>query len=325
MNKRLITVITPVYNEEGNLDVYYKGICETLFPLQKYEFEIIFIDDGSTDKSWGKILDICNRDRHFNAIRLSRNFGSHCAVTAGLDRARGDAAVILACDLQDPVETVIEFLKKWEEGYQIVWGERIVREDAKWRTITSNIFSLILRRWVLPRDSKFTTGSFFLMDRRVIDCYCLYEDNSRLTFAMVAWTGFRQTTVQYHRRLRIAGRTGWTFSKMITAFYNVVLAYSTIPLKIISILSILTLFLTIPIVLYIFYLFMNRRTGNIGWISTILAVFLFSSLVLFQLSILGEYLIRVYKDASRRPLYFVSSDTIVERYCISRPYAKSKG
>lgn len=324
MDKKLITVVTPVYNEEANLDIYYKEICEKILCLRKYEFEIIFIDDGSNDKSWEKIVNICNKDSHFNAIRLSRNFGSHFAVTAGLDRAKGNAAVILACDLQDPVETLPLFLERWEEGYEIVWGERAARGDAGWRVFASRIFSLILKKWIMPRGSKFTTGSFLLMDRKVIDCYCLYEDNSRLTFAMVAWTGFRQITVSYSRKPRRAGKTGWTFSRMISAFYNAVLAYSTIPLKIVTAFSLLSLFLSLPIAGYIIYLFIHGRTGNIGWISTILAIFFFSSLILFQLSILGEYLIRVYKDASRRPLYFVSDDTIPERYTISRPHGKKK-
>ena len=324
MTKKDITIVTPVYNEENNLDIYYNAVCEKLFLLQKYTFEIIFIDDGSSDNSWDKIVNICSKDKRFSAVRLSRNFGSHFAITAGLDRAKGDAAIILACDLQDPVETVIEFLKKWEEGYEIIWGERATRKDAKWRIIVSAIFSLILKKWILPKDSKFSTGSFLLMDRKVIDCYCLQEDNSRLTFAMVAWTGFRQTTVRYHRRPRVAGRSSWTFLKMMSTFYNVVLAYSTIPLKIVSTISIFTLFLSMLVGVYILYLFMNGRTGNIGWISTILAVLFFSSLLLFQLSIIGEYLIRVYKDASRRPLYFVSDDTIRERYSISRPDDKKK-
>jgi len=308
-----------LYNEGENLDFYYKGVCEELFKLSEYDFEIIFVDDGSTDNSWDKILDICDKDSRFNAVRLSRNFGSHVAVTAGLDRAKGDAAIILACDLQDPVETLDEFLKSWEKGYQIVWGKRITRGDERWRVIASNLFNLILRKWVLPKDSKFTTGSFMLIDRKVIDCYCMQEDHSRLTFAMVAWTGFMQTVIQYNRRLRIRGKTGWTFSRMISAFYNAILAYSTIPLKFVTTLSVLTFFFTVPVAAYLLYLYAEGRTGNIGWISTILTIFFFSSLILFQLSILGEYLIRVYKDASRRPLYFISADTVAERYTISRP------
>lgn len=322
--KRLITIVTPIFNEEDNLDTYYKEVSDKLLRLSQYDFEVIFIDDGSRDKSWEKIIKICNADNRFSAIRLSRNFGSHLAVTAGMDRARGDAVVILACDLQDPIETVIDFLKKWEEGYEIVWGERISRADTKWRIIASDLFKFVLKRWVLPKDSKFTTGSFLLMDRKVIDCYCRYEDTSRLTFAMVAWTGFKQAVVQYHRRPRVAGKTGWTFSKMISAFYNAVLAYSSIPLKIATTLSVFTLLMSLPIAMYILYLYLIGRTGNIGWISTIFTVLIFSALILFQLSILGEYLSRVYKDASRRPLYFVSTDTIPERYTSSRPWERKR-
>jgi dolichol-phosphate mannosyltransferase len=316
---KLISIITPVFNEEHSLDFYYKEVSQKLFSLSDYDFEVIFIDDGSGDKSWQKILNICNIDPRFNAIRLSRNFGAHLAVSAGIDRARGDAVVILACDMQDPVETVIEFLNKWREGYQIVWGERISRADSRWRIAASVFFNYLLRKWAMPEGSRFTTGSFLLMDRRVADCFRLYEDNSRLTFAMVAWTGFDQEVVPYHRKARIAGKSGWSFSKMVAAFYNAVLAYSTVPLKIITVLSLISILACVPIAIYLVYLYVVGRSGNIGWISTILTVIGFSGIILLQLSLTGEYLVRVYKDASRRPLYFVADDTLSERYFCSRP------
>lgn len=325
MNTKQITIVTPVYNEEENLDRYYQEVSEKLLGLSDYKFEIIFVDDGSSDKSWEKILTICKQDAHFSAIRLSRNFGSHLAITAGIDRAYGDAAVILACDLQDPVETVIEFLKKWQEGYDIVWGERAARVDASWRVLASKLFTALLKRWVMPKQSKFTTGSFLLIDRRIIDCFCLYEDNSRLTFAMVAWTGFRQTIISYNRRPRQAGKTGWTFSRMISAFYNAVLAYSTIPLKFAAILGILSFFLGVFFGIYVLYLYLIGYTEAIGWKSTVLIIIGFSGIILLQLSIIGEYLSRIYKDASRRPLYFVSDDTNPERYTVSRPWKKPRG
>ncbi len=320
MRKKKISIITPVFNEEDNLDNYRTVVSQKLLILSEYDFEVILVDDGSSDKSWAKIKNISKDSKSFSGIRLSRNFGSHIAITAGLDRSSGDAAVILACDLQDPVETVIEFIKKWEEGHEIVWGERQSRHDAGWRILVSNLFNLLLKKYVMPKDSKFTTGSFLLMDRKVIDCFCMYEDNSRLTFAMVAWSGFEQTVVTYHRQSRKAGKTGWTFSRMIAAFYNAILAYSTLPLKITIFLSLFSLVLCVPILLYILYLYAVGRTGNVGWISTILTIFGFSALIMFQLSILGEYLTRMYKDASRRPLYFVSSDTIPERHTLSRPW-----
>jgi dolichol-phosphate mannosyltransferase len=324
VNKKCITIVTPVYNEEENIDNYYNEICLKLLTLSQYEFEIIFVDDGSHDNSWEKILKICNENTNFNAIRLSRNFSSHFAITAGLDRAKGDAAIILACDLQDPVETAIEFIRKWEKGYKIVWGERISRDDANWKIIASKLFNLLLKKWAMPENSNFTTGSFLLIDRKVLDCYCMHDDNSRLTFAIVAWTGFKQVRIPYHRQARKAGKTGWSFLNMISGFYNAIIAYSTFPLKFITTISIFILFFSVPIALYITYLYTVGRTGNIGWISTILAVFLFSGIILFQLSIISVYLSRIYKDASNRPLYFVSDDTIPERYTISRPMEKSK-
>lgn len=322
--KKLITVITPVYNEEANLDLFFKEVTDKLLSLAEYDFEIIFVDDGSNDNSWAKIVNICNMDTHFNAIRLSRNFGAHLAVAAGIDRARGDGILILACDMQDPVETAIEFLEKWSDGYQIVWGKRISRIDSSWRILASNCFNYLLKKWAMPAGSLFTTGSFLLMDRKVADCFRLYEDNSRITFAMVAWTGFEQTVVRYHRRARVTGKSGWTFSKMIAGFYNAVLAFSTMPLKVITTLSLLSIFACFPLAAYLVYLYFSGRSGNIGWISTILTIMGFSGIIMLQLSITGEYLTRVYKDASRRPLYFVSDDTIPERYTCSRPFERKR-
>lgn len=318
-NKKLITIVTPVFNEEYNLDVYYENVSHTLLSLSRYDFEIILVDDGSRDKSWDKITKICEYDNRFSAIRFSRNFGAHIAMTAGIDRANGDAVVILACDLQDPVETVLEFIKRWEEGNEIIWGKRTTRDDPRWRVFTSRIFNYLLRKWAMPKGSKVTTGSFLLIDRKVVDCFRLFEDTSRLTFAIVAWTGFKQDVVEYNRIARKAGASGWTFSQMITAFYNAILAYSTTPIKITTVLSIVSLFLCFPLATYLLYLYFAGRTTNIGWISTLLVILGFGGLILLQLSVTGEYLSRVYKDASRRPLYFVSDDTIPERFHYSRP------
>lgn len=171
----------------------------------------------------------------------------------------------------------------------------------------------------MPKGSKVTTGSFLLIDRKVVDCFRLFEDTSRLTFAIVAWTGFKQDVVEYNRIARRAGASGWTFSQMVTAFYNAILAYSTTPIKITTVLSIVSLFLCLPLATYLLYLYFAGRTTNIGWISTLLVILGFGGLILLQLSVTGEYLSRVYKDASRRPLYFVSDDTIPERFHYSRP------
>ena len=168
-NKKKIIVLTPVYNEEDSLHRYIEVVSDVLFQNKDYNFSILFIDDGSVDSSWELICEFSRKEPLlFQGIRLSRNFGSHTAIAAGLEQIENyDAVVILACDLQDPPETILFFLKKWEQGASIVWGKRQSRDDSPWRIVTGQIFSWLMRRFAMPKDSKFTTGSFFLIDKKV--------------------------------------------------------------------------------------------------------------------------------------------------------------
>jgi dolichol-phosphate mannosyltransferase len=317
--KKTITIITPVFNEENNLREYYQEVTLKLAAETNYNFTFLLVDDGSTDRSWEIILDLCRMDAKFSAVRLSRNFGSHVAITAGMDRAQGDAIVVLACDLQDPVDTVIMFIREWEKGGEIVWGKRITRGDPLWRIIASKLFETIIRKWIMPRNSIFATGTFLLFDKKILECFKLYNDTSRLTFLMIALTGFRQTSVNYHRIPRARGKSGWKLSAMFSSFYSSIVGYSIAPLKLISTVSIINFFLAIAMLIVLLYLFFNQKTENLGWVSTVFLIVVYNSVNFLILGILGEYLSRIYRDSARRPLYFVAEDTISERYQVSRP------
>src|SRR5262249_40487268 len=159
-----ITIITPVFNEAENLLPYEQAVREQLMSHPDFDFRVLFVEDGSGDRSWEIICQISQRDQRFQGLRLSRNFGSHIALSAGLHHATGDAVAILACDLQDPPEVVLEFAQKWQRGAHIVWGKRRSRADPAWRVATSRFFEWLTRRYAMPKGSQFTTGSFFLMD-----------------------------------------------------------------------------------------------------------------------------------------------------------------
>jgi polyisoprenyl-phosphate glycosyltransferase len=194
-----VTIITPVYNEEESLPIYRDEVSRILLDHPDFDFEVLFVDDGSSDKSWDLIQQYCDDDARFRALKLSRNFGAHAALGAGIDRADGDAIAILACDLQDPPSVILEFLSEWREGKQIVWGKRRSRKDAGWRVLASRAFSSVIRKHAMPKGSQFTTGSFFLMDQRVAECCRQFPERNRITFALVAYTGFDQTVVEYDR------------------------------------------------------------------------------------------------------------------------------
>ncbi|MCA9397130.1 MAG: glycosyltransferase family 2 protein, partial [Candidatus Omnitrophica bacterium] len=169
--KKLLSVLTPVLNEQDGLKTYFERIEKELLSVPGLDYEVILIDDGSTDSSWEMIQEKSTTDSRYHGISLSRNFGAHIALSAGLQSCRGDAAVILACDLQDPPKVVLEFVQEWQKGANIVWGHRISRQDDLWRIWVSNAFNSLLKKFAMPKNSQFSTGSFFLADRKSIDAY----------------------------------------------------------------------------------------------------------------------------------------------------------
>jgi dolichol-phosphate mannosyltransferase len=301
-------ILTPVHNEEESLPIYQQTVSDVLLSSSDYDFRILFIEDGSTDRSWDIIRSICVSDSRYCGIRLSRNFGSHVALSAGFSHADGDAVAILACDLQDPPEVILEFLKEWRSGAQIVWGRRRTREDKGWRVLASNVFYAAIRRFAMPSQSKFTTGSFLLLDSKVVKCIQQFHEHHRITFALVAWTGFNQAVVDYDRKPRIRGKSGWSFRKMIKAMYDTFIGFSFLPIKVITFTGVAISVLTLPLGIY---LFVSWLVGNplLGWTSLMLTLLILFGVLFLMIGVIGEYLYRIYSEVVRRPLYFVSEKT----------------
>ena len=308
LKRRRITILTPVYNEESCLPLYEHAVRNTLLACQEYEFRFLLIDDGSSDRSWELISDLCARDPHFQGLRLSRNYGSHIALSAGFAYADGDAVATLACDLQDSPEVILAFLDKWRVGAQIVWGHRRSREDETWRRWTSNLFCRLLRRFAMPRGSHFTTGSFFLIDRKVAECFRQFQEHNRITFALVAWTGFDQAVVTYDRKQRVAGKSGWNLRRMIKTMYDAFIGFSTLPFRLMTWCGVSLFVLTVPLLVYVV---LSWLTGNPlqGWSSVMFALTFFFGIQFLLLGVVGEYLYRIYAEVVRRPLYFISEHT----------------
>jgi dolichol-phosphate mannosyltransferase len=301
-----ITVVTPVYNEESGLEAYRKAIEEFLLSREDVDFDVLLVDDGSRDGSWQGIRRICGDNPRFRAIRLSRNFGSHVALSAGINHCDADAVCTLAADLQDPAETLLDFIEKWRNGAQIVWGRRRSREEAGWRILGSSLFARLVRRYAMPPGSRFTTGSFFLIDRRVVEAFKRFREHNRIVFALVAWTGFEQEVVDYDRRARTAGVSTWTFGRIMKALYDAFIAFSRLPAQVMTLVGLATFVLTVILSLVLVGLRLIDDTVVPGWTSVIVMLCLLFGINFLMLGVVVEYLSRIYQESTARPLYFVS-------------------
>lgn len=311
MSRPRVTIVTPVFNEEASLEAFRAEVSRCLLSSPDVAYEVLFVDDGSTDRSWEMIERFSEESSCFRGLRLSRNFGSHTALTAGIDYAAGDAVATLACDLQDPPETIREFVDKWRSGAQIVWGRRRSRAENPLRVWTVNLFSWLMRTQAMPSGSKFSTGSFLLIDRTVVDCFRQFKEHNRITFALVAWTGFKQDVVPYDRRARGAGTSGWNFGSMVKAMYDALIGFSGFLPRCITLLGAAIFLMNIPILLYLIADYMVARPFP-GWTGLMVTLCFFFGIVCLMLGIMTEYLHRIYIETAARPLYFIARKTPVE-------------
>lgn len=305
-----LTLVTPVYNEEANLGLYASEVASILFAREDLDARVLFIDDGSTDRSWEKITELAARSDRFMGLRLSRNFGAHLALAAGLDNVDGasDMVAVLACDLQDPPETVLEFVKAWRKGAQIVWGARRTRTEHSIRDTVSRTLETVLRRYAMPRGSRLTTGSFLLMDRVVLDSVRQFREHSRVTFALVAWTGFDQAVVYYDRRPRRYGKSGWSLRRLLDTGYDVFVGFSPLPARLLTWTGFAIFACSLILLIYLLASYFLHSVQP-GWTGLMTTMTLFFGVLFMMLGIIAEYLYRIFIEAKQRPLYFVASRT----------------
>ena len=303
-----VQILTPLYNEEKCFGIYIEAIERILLSRSDVEYHCLLVDDGSTDRTWELIQQQCRASPRFRGLRLSRNFGAHTAVTAGLDLCDADAVGILAADLQDPPEVVLSFVEAWRQGADAVFGRRRMREDPRWRILTSRTFEMLLRRFAMPKGSKFSTGSFLLMDNKVVECVRQMREANRLIFGLVAWTGFRQAVVDYDRRSRTAGRSNWSIGCMVKSMYDGLIGFSgTIP-RAVTLLG--AVFSVIGFIAALHFLLNAIFFSPLpGWSTIMIVLSLFFGIVFMILGTICEYLLRIYVESTRRPLYFIAADT----------------
>lgn len=311
------SVAVPVYNEIESLPELYNRVKAVLDDLGE-SWELILIDDGSTDGSSEWIETISKEDPRVKPLIFARNFGHQLAVTAGMDFSQGRAVIIMDADLQDPPEVISDLIGKWREGYEIVYAVRTEREGETWfKKTTAALFYRLINR-ITDVEIPLNTGDFRLMDRQAIDALAQMRERHRFPRAMAAWVGFRQTGVPYKRAARFAGETKYPFRKMLRLALNAITGFSYFPLQIATYLGFFAAgvsIIAIPIVIAF------RLVGNqafFGQATTLIAVLFLGGVQLISLGILGEYIGRIYDEAKGRPLYIVRKPTNLENKNLSK-------
>ena len=302
--KIVYSIIAPIYDEIDNLSELHRRITKVMDTAGQ-PWELVLVDDGSTDGSTEKIRELAKVDAHVRPVIFARNFGHQIAITAGWDYARGDAVVIIDADLQDPPEVILDLAEKWKEGYEVVYAVRGEREGESWfKKFTASMFYRIIYRITnvkIPVDA----GDFRLMDRKVVDVLKQMPERHRFPRGMSAWVGFKQIGVEYKRAVRHAGVTKYPFSKMLKLALNAITSFSYFPLQVATFFGFVSAgvsILAIPIVIYLRMAGIPQFTGQA---TTLIAVLFLGGVQLISLGILGEYIGRLYDEAKGRPLYIV--------------------
>jgi glycosyltransferase involved in cell wall biosynthesis len=306
MGKKLVSVIIPVYNEEGNIQILHERLVSVMENLGE-DFHFIYINDGSRDRSLWLLQSLAERDRRVKVISLSRNFGHQLAVTAGLDNSTGDCAVIIDADLQDPPELILELIKKWKEGFQVVYAQRIKRKgESFWKVMTAKVFYRLLKK-LANVDIPLDTGDFRLIDRAVMDCLKSMPERNRFLRGMVSWIGFRQTSVQYIREKRLSGDTNYPLFKMIKFALTGLTSFSLVPLQLASYFGFLVSGISFLAGLYTIYLKIFTILTIPGWTSLMIVLLFLGGIQLITLGIIGEYIGRISDEVKQRPPYIIQN------------------
>ncbi|MDA0321731.1 MAG: glycosyltransferase family 2 protein [Verrucomicrobia bacterium] len=301
-----ISIVIPIFNEAGLIKLLIPALEERLVAcLDGYELEILLVDDGSSDGSFDLLVEATAGMPHYCIIRLSRNFGHQIAITAGMAEATGDAVVVMDADLQDPPEVVLEFVKKWQEGYHVVYGVRESREgESAFKLLTAKLFYRALRSLTnvdIPAD----VGDFRLIDRKICDVYNEMREKDPYVRGLISWAGFNQVGVRYARDARAAGTTKYPIRKMVKFAIDGITSFSTIPLRLCTVAgSVLSVFSFLGI-LYFLYLKLIARDIIDGLAATAIIVLFMGGIQLLGLGIIGEYLARIFHESKGRPVYIV--------------------
>jgi glycosyltransferase involved in cell wall biosynthesis len=308
-----ISILIPAYNEQEVLEHLYQRLGKLANDNKSYEFEFLFADDGSRDKTLEIIKDYAKKDDRVKYVSLSRNFGKEIGMIAGLDHVTGDATVIIDADLQDPPELIPKMIKFWEEGYDDVYAKRNSRDGETWiKILTANGYYWLLNKMTqgqlikIPRN----TGDFRLLDRRCVEALKQLRESERYTKGMFSWIGYKKKEITFDRDPRAAGEVKQNYRKLINLAIDGITSFSTTPLRIASFFGLLV---SIVAFIYLFYVVIKAAVSGdpVAGYPSLMAVILFiGGVQLLSLGVIGEYIGRIFKEVKQRPLYYVEEDNI---------------
>ena len=308
--RRLISVVVPAYNEEESVEEFHKRLT-AVFDGRDCDLEIVFVNDGSKDRTMEILRSLLESDNRIRILDLSRNFGKEIALTAGLDHTRGDAVVVIDVDLQDPPELIPELMREWEAGYDVVYAKRTQRDgETAFKKASAHMFYRIIQRMSrvpIPQD----TGDFRLLSRRAVEAMRLLREKDRFMKGLFSWIGFPQKAVPYQRQPRHAGTTKWNYWKLWNFALDGITGFTSAPLRLSTYIGVFTALLGFGYSLFIILKAMLWGDPVKGFPSIIMIVTLLGGVQLIFLGILGEYLGRMFEESKRRPLYLLKD--IVEK------------
>lgn len=304
-------MVLPVFNEEAVIDELGRRLVAFLSEVG-VPWEVVFVDDGSSDQSALLLKHLCQTDSRFKLVGLSRNFGHQLAITAGMDYCSGEAVVVMDADLQDPPEVVAEMLDRYRDGFDVVYGVRKRRHgETMFKRATASVYYRLLRAMVgvpIPLDA----GDFRLMSRRVVAALQALRETNRFVRGMVSWVGFKQTAVYYDRPERFAGTTHYPLRKMLRFAIDGITSFSTVPLKMATWLGVAAGTVGVLVAVWAAYSKFVSHATLPGWTAIMVAVCLASSAQLLMIGVLGDYVGRIYEEVKRRPLYVVQDELNID-------------
>lgn len=309
-----ISLVVPMYYEEEVVNECYKRLTKALKEIKEYNYEIIFVNDGSKDKTLPLLEKIAVKDKKVKVISLSRNFGHQCAVTCGLKYVTGDVVCIIDADMQDPPELIGEMLKLWEQGNEVIYAKRKKRDgESAFKLLTAKAFYKVLNALSdvdIPQD----TGDFRLVDRKVVDVINSLPEHNKFLRGLFSWVGFKQIPFEYHREERFAGTTKYPLKKMLKLAADGIIGFSTKPLKIVGGIGMIAIIISIFVLIYGLVSYMLGGSNLVaGWTSLITVVTFFSGVQLLSLWIMSEYIGRIYDESKARPQYIVDKEINIEK------------
>lgn len=300
-----ISILIPAYNEEDVLDILYARLGTLANNNKDYDFEFLFVNDGSKDKTYEMIRDYAEIDERVSYVNLSRNFGKEVAMIAGLDHVTGDATVVIDADLQDPPELIPEMIKYWEEGYDDVYAKRKSREGETWlKKWSSSAFYRILEKSTHVPIQK-DTGDFRLLDQRAVEALKQFRESERYTKGMFSWIGFHKKAITYDRDPRAAGETKWNYPRLINFAIDGITSFTTAPLRFSTYTGLIVSFIAFVYLLVVIIQTIAFGNNLSGYPSTLAVILFLGGVQLLSLGIIGEYIGRIFNETKQRPLYFI--------------------